>query len=277
MNENIFNDFIRWIATSGTVILITTALAVAGLVSSNFIFERLLKTLKLKITDVESQKRLGTIFSLFKNVASAAIFTIASLMILSEFGVDLAPVLTTVGIMGLAVSFGAQSLVKDIISGIFILLENNIRIGDAVTISSVTGTVEDIRLRTLALRDIQGNLHIYPNGSINEICNMSREFSVAVFNIGISYNSDIEKAQKLMAEEGEKIALEDDFSGKILNTFEIHGIQELANSAVVIRATLKTTPDSKWKIYREYLKRIKIRFDKEGIEIPFQTFKIVKD
>jgi small-conductance mechanosensitive channel len=277
MNENLFADLMRWVATSGLAILITTLLAVAGLVSSNFVFERLLKTLKLKITDTDSLKRIQTVFSLFKKVISTAIFTIAALMILSEFGMDLAPVLTTVGILGLAVSFGAQTLVKDIISGLFILLENNIRIGDTVTISGITGTVEDIRLRTLALRDLQGNLHIFPNGSINEICNMSREFSVAVFNIGISYDSDIEKATKLMAEEGEKIATSDDFSGKILNTFEIHGIQELADSAVVIRATLKTIPSAKWLVYREYLKRIKIRFDQEGITIPFRTIKLVKD
>lgn len=198
-------------------------------------------------------------------------------MILSEFGFDLAPILTTVGILGLAVSFGAQSLVKDIISGFFLLLENNIRIGDAVTIGNVTGSVEDIKLRTLAIRDLQGNLHIIPNGSVNEICNMSKDYAVAVFDISISYSTDIEAATRVMAEEGEILVNEDIFSEKILNTFEIHGIQELADSGVVIRATLKTVPEEKWRIYREYLKRIKIRFDKEGIEIPFRTIKLIND
>lgn len=271
------NDFIRWIATSGLVILITTFLAVVGLTTSRLIIERMLKTLKLKISNGDSLKRIETISVLFKNIINTSVFAVAALMILSEFGVDLAPILTTVGILGLAVSFGAQSLVKDMISGLFFLLENNIRIGDVVTISGVTGSVEDIRLRTLSLRDYQGNLYVFPNGSVNEICNMSKDYSVAIFNISVGYPTNLEKAMAVMADEGEKMMAEEEFAEKILNTFEIHGIQELADSGVVIRAAVKTLPEAKWRIYREYLKRIKIRLDKEGIEIPFKTIKVVKD
>jgi small conductance mechanosensitive channel len=197
------------------------------------------------------------------------IFVIGSLIILSELGIDLAPILTTVGILGLAFSFGAQSLVKDVISGVFILMENKIRIGDIVEIAGKTGTVEDIKIRTVILRDLEGIVHVIPNGSIDVFSNRTMLYSSSIVDIGVAYKENVDDVIAVLRDEGERIAADPEYAESLDGPVEILGIQELADSGVIIRTLIRTVPAMQWSIAREFRRRIKNRFDAEGIEIPF--------
>jgi small conductance mechanosensitive channel len=197
------------------------------------------------------------------------------MMALSEIGVEIGPLLAGAGIVGLAVGFGAQTLVKDFLTGLFLIIEDIVSVGDVARIGDSGGLVEDMSLRTIKLRDFDGTLHVIPYGEAQIIRNLTKGFSFYVFDLSISYSSDILKALDLMKETGDELMRDEKFSPLILEPIEVFGVDKLGDSGVVLKARIKTKPIQQWNVGREYLKRIKLAFDAHGIEIPFPHLKLV--
>lgn len=217
----------------------------------------------------ESIKRVDTLFRIFSKVINILLVLLVVTIILSALGINIGPILTAVGILGLAVSFGAQNLVRDIISGIFMLVENQIRKGDVAIVNGTGGIVESVNLRTIVLRDLQGVVHIFPNGTINTLSNMTRDWSAMIFDIGVAYKEDPDKVIAVMEEVAEELRKDEQYSNDILEPLEIFGVDDFGDSAIVIKARFKTKPIRQWAVGREYKKRLKKAFDKNNIEIPF--------
>lgn len=217
----------------------------------------------------EAKKRINTLVRLSENTIRVVLWAVFVIILLSKFKIDVAPLLASAGIVGLAIGFGAQELVRDFISGIFIFLENQIRIGDIATINSISGTIEKLELRTITLRDFTGTVHIFQNGKVATLANQTKDWSAAVFEIGIAYKENVAKVIDLMNSEYENLKNDEEFTEKILEKIEIFGLERFDNSAVVIKARIKTKPAEQWGIKREYQNRLKSRFDHEQIEIPF--------
>ena len=213
--------------------------------------------------------RLHTIGGLVKNAVNILVIGAATLMILEEFGVNITPLLTAAGIGGLAVGFGAQNLVRDVISGFFLILEDQIHVGDVVKIDDTSGLVESVKLRTVVLRDLSGTVHIIPNGSITTLSNMSKDFSYSVMDVGVAYKEDTDSVVDVLRDVGADIQSDDDFGEHILDELEVLGVDDFADSAVTIKIRIKTRPLKQWMVGRELRRRIKKAFDSEGIEIPF--------
>ena len=190
------------------------------------------------------------------------------MMMLSEIGVDLKPALAAAGLGGIAIGFGAQSLVKDLISGFFILLENSVRVGDVVEVVGVAGIVEEIELRAMRLRDLSGNIHVVPNGVIDKVKNMTKDYSYYVFNIGVAYREDVDEVMAVLQEIAADLRLNPEFADDILASLEMFGVDQFADSAVVIKCRVKTQPIKQWRVGLEMNRRIKKTFDAKGIEIP---------
>ena len=213
--------------------------------------------------------RLHTIGGLVKNAVNVLVIGAATLMILEEFGVNITPLLTAAGIGGLAVGFGAQNLVRDVISGFFLILEDQIHVGDVVKIDDTSGLVESVKLRTVVLRDLSGTVHIIPNGSITTLSNMSKEFSYSVMDVGVAYKEDTDTVVDVLRDVGADIQSDKDFGQHILDELEVLGVDDFADSAVTIKIRIKTRPLKQWMVGRELRRRIKKAFDTAGIEIPF--------
>lgn len=235
---------------------------------------RLGKSLKKKSEEEgeppsESEKRVETIIRLIRQAAMLAIWVMAGLVILKEFGLDVGPIIASAGIAGLAVGFGAQNLVRDVISGFFIILENQIRVGDVAVINGTGGLVEKINFRTTVLRDVAGVVHVFPNGTITTLSNLTNEWSAYVFDIGVAYKENTDHVIGIMKEVGRTMMADSKFSGLMLEEPDIFGVDKLDDSAVIIKGRIKTRPIRQWEVGREFLRRIKLAFDENGIEIPF--------
>jgi small conductance mechanosensitive channel len=217
----------------------------------------------------ESQKRIETIVRLIKQGLQLALWLTFGLVILKEFGVEVAPILASAGVVGLAVGFGAQNLVRDIISGFFIILENQIRVGDVAIVNGTGGLVEQINFRTTVLRDLAGVVHIFPNGNISTLSNMTSEWSAYVFEIGIAYGENVDHVIEIMKEVGRILREDSKFGKAMMEDPDIFGIEKFGDSAVVIKGRIKTKPSRQWEVGREFLRRIKYAFDENDIEIPF--------
>jgi moderate conductance mechanosensitive channel len=211
---------------------------------------------------------MQTLASLLGNVAGVVIFLIAVLTVLGTF-IEIAPLLASVGVFGLAISFGAQSLVKDVISGTFLLIEGQFGVGDIVRIGDVSGLVEKITIRTTILRDAHGVVHIIPNGSITRVSNMTKNWSRAVLDIGVAYRENVDRVMAVLRDVGQELRADPEWGPLILEDCEVLGIDSFQDSAVVIRMNAKTLPLKQFPVARELRRRIKNRFDAEGIEIPF--------
>lgn len=219
--------------------------------------------------DEEFQKRTKTLGAIVRYSLTLAIIAVAVMTVLRELGIDIRPILATAGIVGLAVGFGAQSLVKDVISGFFILLEDQIRVGDVVDIGGKAGLVEKINLKTTVLRDLAGNVHYVPNGTISVVTNMTKDYSRYVFNIGVAYREDVDEVMEAIRAVDEEMRQDPEFKNDILEPIEIMGLDQFAESAMVIRARTTTMPMKQWRVGREFNRRIKKKFDALNIEIPF--------
>ncbi|BCO30664.1 hypothetical protein TspCOW1_07670 [Thiohalobacter sp. COW1] len=217
----------------------------------------------------EASKRAETLIRLLRQGIRIVIWVVALLIILRELGVDIAPILASAGIVGLAVGFGAQNLVRDVIAGFFIILENQVRLGDVAIINGTGGLVEAINFRTLVLRDLSGTVHVFPNGTITTLSNMTREWSGYVFDIGVAYKEDVDTVIGIIREVGEELAADEHFGALIVEPIEVFGLDNFADSAVVIKGRLKTRPIQQWAVGREFRRRLKYAFDARGIEIPF--------
>ncbi|MBI1984449.1 MAG: mechanosensitive ion channel family protein [Acidobacteria bacterium] len=217
----------------------------------------------------EQRKRATTITRLLNILATVVVISVAVLIVLRELNVDITPILAGAGILGLAVGFGAQNLVRDVISGLFIILDDQIRIGDVAIINGKGGLVEAIRLRTVVLRGLDGTVHIIQNGAITELSNMTKGFSQYVIDVGVAYKEDTDRVTEVLKEVGAKLQGDPAYADKILAPLEILGVDDFADSAVIIKIRIKTAPIHQWTVGRELRRRIKKAFDEQGIEIPF--------
>lgn len=217
----------------------------------------------------ESAKRVDTLIRLIRQATLIALWVTVGLIILREIGVDIGPILASAGILGLAVGFGAQNLVRDVVSGFFILLENQIGVGDVAVINGTGGLVEEVNIRTIVLRDAAGTVHVFPNGTISTLSNMTKDWSAMVFDIGVAYKEDTDRVSKIMIEVAEELRADGEFKDRILEPMELMGVDSFGDSAVVIKARLKTKPIQQWAVGREYRRRLKKAFDEKGVEIPF--------
>lgn len=228
----------------------------------------ILRTDKSK-DSIESEKRINTLMGIISKTGIISLWIIFIMMFLNAVGIDIAPILAGAGIVGLAVGFGAQTLVKDIIAGFFMLLEDQIRVGDIAIINGVSGTVEEIQLRTVILRDVSGVVHIFETGQITTMANITKEWSATMIEIGVAYKEDYDKVTQIMKEVGNDFYNDANYKDKFLEPIEIFGLDRFDNSAVIIKVRIKTQPHEQWAIGREYRRRIKYAFDEKGIEIPF--------
>ena len=224
---------------------------------------------RIQERQVRSSQRIETIAAVLKSLATALILAVAALLCLSELNIDLAPLIAGAGIAGLAVGFGAQSLVRDFLAGMFILIEDQFGVGDVVDVGDTSGTIEKVSLRTTTLRDVGGVVWTVPNGEIRRTANHSQLWSRAILDIGVSYDTDIDEASEIMKAVADELWRENDPDLTILEEPSVWGVQELGNDAVVIRLVVKTDPSEQWAVGRVLRARIKKAFDEAGIEIPF--------
>ena len=214
-------------------------------------------------------QRAETMGSLLKSIITGILAVIIATMMLSEIGVNIAPIIASAGIVGVALGFGAQSLVKDFLSGVFMIFEDQFGVGDIVDLGEATGTVEAVTLRITRLRDINGTVWYVPNGEVLRVGNQSQNWSRTVLDVGVSYSADLAEVRRVLQDVAHDLWEDDDFKGQIIEEPAVWGVQDLAADAVTIRVVLKTTPGAQWAVAREMRQRIKGRFDHEGIEIPF--------
>jgi small conductance mechanosensitive channel len=215
-----------------------------------------------------AEKRGHTVAQLLRSVGRVMLFVLALLLTLNQF-MDIAPLLAGAGILGLAFSFGAQSLVKDVITGFFLLVDNSIAVGDVVEVAGKSGSVERVNLRVVHLRGLDGSVHIIPNGQINVVSNMTRGWSRAVVDVGVAYETDIDHALEIIRDEVSRMAADHHWKSRLDGPPEVLGVQSLGDNAVTLRVLLRTLPGRQWEVGREFRRRIKDRFDREQIEIPF--------
>ncbi len=217
----------------------------------------------------ESEKRVQTIIRLVRQAALIVLWVTTVLILLKEIGVDVGPVLASAGILGLSVGFGAQNLVRDFISGFFIILENQVRVGDVAIVNGTGGLVERVNFRTMVLRDLGGIVHIFPNGAVSTLSNLTNDWSAYVFDIGVAYKENTDKVIEVMSKVGSEMKQDEILGPFMLEEPEIFGVDKFDSSAVIIKGRIRTKPIRQWQVGREYLRRIKLAFDNAGIEIPF--------
>ncbi len=215
-----------------------------------------------------AEKRGATAAQLIKSVGRVGVVAVALLFTLNVF-IDITPLLAGAGILGLAVSFGAQSLVKDVIAGFFILIENQFVVGDIIEVSGVSGVVEEMTMRMVVLRDVRGTVHIVPNGQIGVVSNKTRGWSRALVEVGVAYGADVDRAIEVFRDEARRMSEDPAWKDQLQAPLEVWGVETLGDSAVVIRTVGRTAPGAQFGLQREFNRRIKNRLDREGIEIPF--------
>ena len=261
---------VTWTLSSGLKVILIGALAVVIVRFITLLVKRFEHEVNLGtgLDALERAKRARTLGSLIRNVAAALVTGIAALMILRELGMDIAPVLAGAGIVGLAVGFGAQTLVRDIISGFFLILEDQVRVGDVAAINGQGGLVEAINLRTIVLRDAEGTVHTFPNGAITTLANKSKEFSFYLIDLGISYQEDPDRVVAVLKEIGAELQADDRFGPMILAPIEVFGVNAFTDWTVQLQLRIKTVPLKQWEVGRELRRRILRRFEQERIAIP---------
>jgi small conductance mechanosensitive channel len=271
-----------------TVALATgTAAAQAGFrillaLLAGFLLVRLLRAAMRRLEDVlvragektelvpgATRKRVATLTGLLLTLSLVAVWAVVVVICLDQVGLDVTPILAGAGIVGLAVGFGAQNLVRDVISGFFLVLENQVRVGDVAVVNGTGGLVEAITFRTIVLRDLAGAVHVFPNGGITTLANMTKGWSGYVVDVGVAYKEDTDRVVQIMREVAEDLRKDPRLGSWILEPVEVFGVDDFKESEVTIKARLKTVPMQQWEVGREYRRRLKKAFDRQGIEIPF--------
>jgi small conductance mechanosensitive channel len=275
MNENFIEHVERVWAGMGSMahsglrigIVVTVAWVVIALL------QRAIKVLRIRVAsrldDREAIQRAETLGRVFRYLAAVVVSLIAGTLVLGELGLSVAPILGAAGVAGLAIGFGAQSLVKDYVTGFFLLLENQVRQGDVVTVAGHTGLVEVVTLRYVQLRDYGGHVHFVPNGQITTVTNMTRAFTNAVVDARVAYRENVDEVMHVMREVADELRRDALFGALILDDLDMAGVDRWDESAIVIRCRLKCSPVESWRVRRELLRRLKHAFDAHGIEIPY--------
>ena len=222
-------------------------------------------------------QRARTMGSVLKSIASIVVFTISLLMILPELGLNIGPLLASAGIIGVALGFGAQSLVKDFLSGVFMIFEDQYGVGDVVDVGEASGTVEAVTLRVTRLRDVNGTVWYVRNGEILRVGNMSQNWARTVLDVPVSYKEDLAKVRNVLKEVAHDLWEDEDFKGQVIEEPEVWGVESLTPEAVTVRVTMKTAPLQQWNVAREMRERVKARFDHEGITMPHPQRVVVEN
>lgn len=270
-NAFTFSEILLWLKTSGLHLLV--------IVIGGFLLIRLFHAVADRIlrlmaegggpTFTEREKRARTLAGLLRTLGTTLVVILAAMMALREIGLDITPLLAGAGVAGLAIGFGAQSLIRDVIAGFFILLEDQFHVGDVIQAAGVSGQVENITLRLTIVRDLQGRVHFVPNGEIKVVSNLTKEWSRAVLEIGVGYAEDVDRVIRILTEVGETLANDETYGKLILDPPQVLGVEALAESQVTIRMLAKTLPLKQWDVARELRRRVKNRFEKDGIQTPY--------
>lgn len=264
-------------AAMATAALRIGVILVAGAVAIRFLRAAFLRLEGLLVKAGEAtetvpgatRKRVATLTGLLRTLATVLLWTVVGAICLGQLGVDITPILAGAGIVGLAVGFGAQNLVRDVISGFFLVLENQVRVGDVAIVNGTGGLVESITFRTIVLRDLSGVVHVFPHGTVGTLSNMTLGWSGYVLDVGVAYKEDTDRVVAVMRAVAEELRQDPAFADMILEPLEVFGVDQFGESEVVIKARFKTQPIQQWAVGREYRRRLKKAFDAEGIEIPF--------
>jgi small conductance mechanosensitive channel len=270
MNIEIIKPAWEWLKETGPSILLILVITLIALKIVSILSMRLVRLMqKSPKADAEFQKRTDTLGTVIRHLFTVVVLGTAFIMLLGELDIEIGPILAAAGVVGLAVGFGAQNLVRDVINGFFILFEDQIRVGDVVLIAGKAGLVERVNLKMTILRDLEGKVHFVPNGQIDTVTNFTKGFSRHVFEIGIAYKEDVDQVIGLIQEVLDDLKGDEDFGTDIVQPGEIFGLDKFGDSALVIKGMIATKPIKQWRIGREFNRRIKIKFDEHNIEIPF--------
>lgn len=263
-------DLTQWVTQNGARIILLVLLAFAANRFAGSVIRNAEHEIASgdDIKSIERRKRLQTVGGTLRRFFSILIWTAATLMVLRELDVDITPVLTGAGIVGLAVGFGAQTLVKDIISGLFLIAEDQVRLGDIAEINGIGGAVEEINLRTIVLRDLEGVLHYIANGEIRTLANKSKDFAYYVIDLGVGYDDDTDQIVEVVKDVARELMLDPVYAASILEPLEVLGVDAFKASEVTLRFRIRTLPMKQWDVGRELRRRIKKAFDAKGIQIP---------
>lgn len=271
LNALLNNDPAAWSAMAHVLLRIGVILTIAWimLALSRNLIPKLRRQLQKHTDDPEQQKRLETLGRVLRYIIAVVITLITGMLVLSEIGISIAPILASAGVIGIAVGFGAQSLIKDYFNGFFLLMENQVHQGDVVTVAGLGGLVEEVTLRYIRLRDYEGSVHFIPNGQVTTVSNRSRGFAYALVDIGIAYREDIEQVFQVIREVAAEMRADATLGPLIIEDLDLAGVDAWADSAVMIRFRIKVRPLQQWTVKRAFLLRLKQEFDRLGIEIPF--------
>ena len=267
--QDLARQVLNWLTSSGLRILLIAILTFIALRIASGLSHRVIAVFKRTQLEGEMKKRAETLSSLVRYVLTITIVMVAVVIVLGELGIEIGPILAAAGIVGLAVGFGAQHLVQDIISGFFILMDDEVRVGDVVKIAGKNGLVERVNLRMIVLRDLAGNVHYVRNGLVDVVTNMTKDFSRYMFKIGVAYRENVDEVIAVIRSVDEELRQDPAFAGDILEPIDVLGLDEFADSALIIKARTTTRPIKQWRVAREFNRRLKQRFDELGIEIPF--------
>lgn len=270
--QTLVNNLVSWVTSHGPRILIIFVCAYLISKFASVFLEKIVRKAIVSnnyLSAEAERKREDTLIAVFDGVLKILIWIVIVLTIISELGIDIVPFLTGAGIIGLAIGFGAQYIVRDFANGLFIILENQYRVGDIITVDNVCGTVEGINLRMTVLRDFDGAVHHVPNGEIKRAANLSKDFAKTNLRVGISYNANLEKVIEVVNQVGQEMIQDEAWKDDINEAPQFVRVDDFADSAVIIKISGEVQPLKQWDVLGELRKRIKIAFDKNGIEIPF--------
>ncbi len=254
----------KWVIMTINIVFFFTFVKLA-----NFFIDKFANKMITYKDDFEYKKQLITLKSIIKSIVDTIIIILAVMFILNGLGVDIRPILTAAGVLGVAVGFGAKRFFEDIITGLSLILEGQIRVGDYIEVSGHEGVVEKIDIKLIKLRDMHGRVHYIRNGMVDTVVNYTREFSYYVFDLGVAYNENIDKVINALTEVDKDFRENSSLKQFVIEPMEIFGLDKFDDSAIIIKARVKTLPMKQWVIGREYNKRIKEKFDALNIEIPF--------
>ena len=267
--QDLLQNLIDWFLSSGIkIVLILIAASLINRLGKRFIKRLIVDGVK-DVSKEATERRQKTLISIFSGALMVFVWLAALMMVISELGINMGPVLAGAGIVGVALGFGAQYIVRDFLAGFSIIIENQYRIGDVVCLDKTCGSVEDIDLRKTVLRDMDGTLHFIPNGSVSKTSNLSKNFAKINLNISIAYKENLEKVIKVINKVGEDLAKDLEWSESITEAPKFLRVDNFADSAIILKVLGETKPLKQWAATGELRKRIKVAFDKEGIEIPF--------
>jgi small conductance mechanosensitive channel len=266
----VLDTFLTWFITRGSRILVIAALAYVVTRITRAAARRVEHQIKTGtgLDVIERTKRAQTLARIIQKTLSVLVTSMAGLMILREFDLDITPVLTGAGVAGVAVGFGAQTLVRDVISGFFLILEDQIRVGDVAVVNGQGGLVEEINLRTIVLRDFEGTVHVFPNGEVKTIANKSKDYAYYVLDVSVDYGADVDRVANVLREAASTMMDDPSFRPHILEPIEIVGVDAFGTTGLVLKARIKTAPLKQWDVGRELRKRVARLFAERGITMP---------